>query len=132
MPRGAKPGERRGGGRKKGSVNKTTLEIRELALKYAPAALLRIVDLATSAKHEQVRFLANNTILDRAYGKPSQSIAHSGAVGTFDADRFAKLSDEELNAFVAFLARLNGDDPAGHRPSLALGQIGTATPPSDP
>jgi hypothetical protein len=37
MPRGSKPGERRGG-RQKGTPNKATAEVKVLAQKYAPVA----------------------------------------------------------------------------------------------
>lgn len=37
------------------------------------------------AESEQARLVAINTILDRAYGKPTQYLEHSGDVGIFDA-----------------------------------------------
>lgn len=103
MPRGgAKPGERRGG-RKVGSRNKATAEIRDLAMKHAPAALLEAVRLSKSAKTEPARVAAINIVLDRAYGKPGQAVTHSGAIGTFD---LSKLTDDELATLEPILARL--------------------------
>ena len=73
MPRGSKPGERRGG-RAKGTPNKATVEVKELARQYAPAVLKEMARLATQAESESARVAAGNAILDRAYGKASQAI----------------------------------------------------------
>ena len=70
MPRGSKPGERRGG-RKKGVPNKSTIEMRELARMYAAGIIEEMARLALEAKNEHVRVAAGNAVLDRAYGKPS-------------------------------------------------------------
>lgn len=85
MPRGARPGERRGG-RAKGTPNKATAEIREVAKGYGPAAIRRAAELAglisgtPAAQSEQAQMAAINTILDRAYGKAAQPIG--GGDGT--------------------------------------------------
>ena len=71
-------GKTPGAGRKPGSVNKSTAEIKELAQQYAPAALKELSRLATKAKSEQARVAAANTILDRAYGKPPQAVTGDG------------------------------------------------------
>lgn len=73
MARGSKPGERRGG-RTKGTPNKATIEVKELAREYAPQVLREMARLATQAESESARVAAGNAILDRAYGKPSQAI----------------------------------------------------------
>ena len=67
MP-GSKPGERRGG-RKAGTPNKATVEIRSLARDYAPAAIEELARLSTEAQSEQARISACNAVLDRAWGK---------------------------------------------------------------
>jgi hypothetical protein len=51
MPRGSKPGERRGG-RQKGTPNKATAEVKLLAQKYAPAAIEELGRLSTGAESE--------------------------------------------------------------------------------
>ena len=48
MPRGAKPGERRGG-RRRGTPNKATAEIKALASEHVPAIVKELVRLATKA-----------------------------------------------------------------------------------
>jgi len=62
------------GGRKPGSKNKTTLEARALAQQYAGDAMLTLVGLMTHAQSDSARIAACNSILDRAYGKPSQAV----------------------------------------------------------
>ena len=63
------------GRRPRGSLNKTTVEIRAVALLHALAELVR---LSKHAKSEQVRVAAIKEILDRAYGKSPQSILGDG------------------------------------------------------
>ena len=85
MPRGSKPGERRGG-RKPGIPNKATAEIKDIARKLGPKAVETLAKLAglvpgaKAAESEQARIGALNSILDRGYGKPAQAI-----VGDTDA-----------------------------------------------
>lgn len=79
MARGAAPGERRGG-RKKGSPNKATVEIKQLARVYGPAAIKKLAELAglveggKQAQSEQAQVSANRDLLDRGYGKPTQGV----------------------------------------------------------
>ena len=80
MARGSAPGERRGG-RTKGTPNKATVEIKEIARQYGPQAVEELAKLAGlspdgvgKAESEQARMGALNSLLDRGYGKPSQAI----------------------------------------------------------
>jgi hypothetical protein len=68
-------GKRPGAGRKPGSPNKVSLELRELAQAYAPAALAELARLAKSAKSETARVAAIRELLDRGYGKSRQTVA---------------------------------------------------------
>ena len=65
------------GGRGKGTPNRVTAEIRAVDLDHGPATFERLVKLSQSAESEAVRLAACREILDRAYGKPQQSIAVS-------------------------------------------------------
>src|SRR5688572_27672470 len=65
---GSEPGERRGG-RQKGTPNKATAEVRELAGEHGPAALMELARLSTEATTDTARIQACNAILDRAYGR---------------------------------------------------------------
>lgn len=73
------------GGRVAGSINKATAEIKLLARRYGPDALHALAKLGGvvmgedgnpdgMAASEQARVGALNSILDRAYGKPTQPV----------------------------------------------------------
>ena len=93
---------RKTGGRRKGSRNKATQEITELARAQVPAAVKELGRLAKSAVSETARVSAIGMILDRAYGKPSQAIQHSGSVGTYD---LSKVDDADLDRLEAILGK---------------------------
>lgn len=80
MPRGSKPGERRGG-RAKGTPNKITSEIKAIAQQYGQEAIETIVSIMTNGESEQARLAASKELLDRAYGKAQQHTEVSGADG---------------------------------------------------
>ena len=73
MSRGAKPGERRGG-RRRGTPNKATAEIKALAAEHVPAIIKELVRLATKAKNEGTRVAAGKELLDRVFGKAPQAL----------------------------------------------------------
>ena len=82
--RGSKPGERRGG-RKKGTPNKRTAELRDVVRNYMPAAVERLAELMHS-DDDAVSLAACKEIFDRGWGKPAQAVVASvnppgGAVG---------------------------------------------------
>jgi hypothetical protein len=70
-------GKRDGAGRKAGGRNAVSVEnaatISELAKAYTQVALTALVDVAKSGS-DAARVSAANSILDRAYGKPAQTI----------------------------------------------------------
>jgi hypothetical protein len=80
MPRGAKPGERRGG-RQKGVPNKATREIKELAGQYTDEALNTLVSVARASESDAARVSAAKEILDRAYGKAPQALTGEDGEG---------------------------------------------------
>lgn len=57
------------GGRQRGTPNKATAEVRDLALEYGPAAVKELARLSENATSETARVSACNAILERAYGK---------------------------------------------------------------
>jgi len=69
----ARKGEPKTGGRVAGTPNRSTAAIKEMAGEYGPMALTEIARLATKAKTEPTRFAACRELLDRAYGKSTQS-----------------------------------------------------------
>lgn len=101
MPRGSKPGEHRGG-RKPGTPNKATRDIRELAQVHSTEAVKELAKLAglvkgtKGAESEQARIAALKELLDRGYGKPTQAVDLN-----VPRDRLAALSDAELERIAA-------------------------------
>lgn len=77
-------GARPGAGRPKGAKDKATKEagatIAELARAHGAAALKVLLGIAMSGDSEAARVAAANALLDRGYGKPPQSIEHSGQI----------------------------------------------------
>lgn len=75
------------GGRQAGTPNKVQREDRELARKYGPKAIEELAKMAGlkgevgRAEAEAVRKGALDSILDRAYGKPTQPIDGDGDGG---------------------------------------------------
>lgn len=74
-------GSRAGAGRPPGSVNVKTALAREYALKHSEEAMAELARLATDATSEQARIAAIGMLLDRAHGKPKQSVEHMGEGG---------------------------------------------------
>ena len=69
-------GRREGAGRKPGSPNRATAEVRDLALEYGPAAVKELARLGGlvdegegKAQSEGARVQACNALIERAYGK---------------------------------------------------------------
>lgn len=81
---GSKPGERRGG-RQKGTPNKTTKDIRELAQKHGPAAIARAAHLMLHAESEDTQLRAAQFLTDRGYGKAVQPVAGADGTGPVQA-----------------------------------------------
>ena len=63
------------GGRQRGTPNKATADIKEIARKHAPEVMAELVRLATAADTAAARIAASKEVLDRAYGKAPQTIA---------------------------------------------------------
>jgi hypothetical protein len=100
MPRGSKPGEHRGG-RKPGTPNKATRDIRELAQVHSTEAVKELAKLAglvkgtKGAESEPARIAALKELLDRGHGKATQAVDLN--VQQRDIET---LSDAELEAII--------------------------------
>jgi len=66
---------RKTGGRKKGTPNRATAEIKALAQDHGEATIKELARLALKAKSEMTRVAAGRELLDRGYGKATQPIA---------------------------------------------------------
>jgi hypothetical protein len=87
------------GGRQPGSLNKITADVRELAGQHGPAVIAELARLATESDSEPVRVSAGRELLDRGYGKPTQS--REPIDDHRDADE--QVSDLEIARRVAYL-----------------------------
>lgn len=94
------------GGRQKGTPNRATREITDLAKALVPAAIKELGRLLKEAESETAKLKAVEIVFERAYGKPSQSIQHGGAIGSFDP---TALTDEQIRN----LERILGPIAAG-------------------
>lgn len=108
MPRGSAPGERRGG-RKPGTPNKSTAEIKAIASKYTPRALEVLAHLMENAQSEQARVAAANALLDRGHGKPHQTM-------DVKLDTFSAILDKanEIERGAEQAAKPSGSDTTVH------------------
>lgn len=70
-----------GPGRPKGSLNKATAAVRKAAQKYSKDALKTLAEIMEHGDNELARIAAAREILDRAHGKPAQSLEHTGQDG---------------------------------------------------
>jgi len=61
------------GGRRKGTPNKATADVKALAGQYGPEAIDTLVELMRNGQNEQTRRAACSDLLDRAYGKATHT-----------------------------------------------------------
>lgn len=77
----ARGGARSGAGRPKGAASKATATIKAAASEYSTEALSVLVTVARDGgAPAAARVAAANAILDRAHGKPKQSVELEGEV----------------------------------------------------
>ena len=93
-------------GRPKGSKNRATLIVRELAQKHGAKAVTRLVKLMTESKDEKIQHAAAVELLDRAYGRPTQTNEFSGPEGAPLQSEVTVSSPTEIG--LALAARLSG------------------------
>ncbi|WP_138438581.1 hypothetical protein [Marinobacter alexandrii] len=80
--RGRPSGTRKTGGRKKGTPNKVTAEIKQIAQSYGEEAIASLVEIMRGGEYPPAaRVSASKEILDRAYGKAPQALELSGQGG---------------------------------------------------
>ncbi len=79
----ARGGARPGAGRRKGAVNKATADVKAAAMVYSDEALTTLSQIMRAESHPAAaRVAAANAILDRAHGKPKQSVEMDASVMT--------------------------------------------------
>lgn len=84
-------GKREGAGRPKGARDKLTREagatLSEMARAHTDDALKTLAQIAVSGESEAARVSAANALLDRGYGKPSQSVDLSNSDNSLNLPR---------------------------------------------
>ena len=83
------------GGRKKGTPNIMTRELKEICRQEAPTLVKELIRLATSADSEVVRVAAIKEMFDRGFGKAAQPIEGSMTYGV--SEQLAELFRENVN-----------------------------------
>lgn len=69
------------GGRQKGTPNKVTADVKELAQSYGAEAITALVEIVRDGEAPHAaRVSAVKELLDRGYGKAKQAVEHSGAM----------------------------------------------------
>ena len=61
-------------GRPKGSLNKATAELKQIAQQYTDEAFEILLQIARDGENEGARVSAVKEILDRGWGKPAQTV----------------------------------------------------------
>lgn len=71
----ARGGARPGAGRRKGTPNKATADVKEAASVYSADAVATLAEIMRDPEHPAAaRVSAANALLDRAHGKPKQAL----------------------------------------------------------
>lgn len=107
-------GKREGAGRPKGIVSEAKRQISEMAKEYGETALQVLVDIAVNDQEpSSSRVSAAMALLDRGYGKPSQSVDVSNTDGTLATIDATKLTTEQKKALLAAMITDEPDTDAG-------------------
>lgn len=73
-PKSKHGGKRPGSGRKAGTPNKATADIKALAQQFGPEAVMTLAQIMKTGDSDKSRAMAANLLLDRGYGKPAQTV----------------------------------------------------------
>lgn len=73
--RGAKTG-----GRLAGTPNKLTIDLKEALRPHIQDTIKELIRLSKSAENETVRLKAGEIVMDRYFGKASQTLEHTGTI----------------------------------------------------
>jgi hypothetical protein len=104
------------GGRKKGTPNKSTSEIRTLAQEYGPEAIRRLVSLMRQSDDRKLQFAAARELLYRGYGPPKEPEDSSQNVGDFNLNvNFMDPADDPAAQVTAPTIRPSGELRLGNK-----------------
>lgn len=95
-----------------GGRPKAEREVIELAREASPRAIGRLIELVDS-KDERVSIAAANSVLERAYGKPTQPLSNDADNPLIpeapSVDALAKLSADDRAALRTIIGRVAGE-----------------------
>lgn len=98
---------RKTGGRKPGSLNKSTKDVKALAQEHGPAAIRRLALLMTKGDSSSSQVAAAKELLDRAYGKSTQAVEMDLSVeGALEVQ--VSSDRERAKAMAALIAKNRG------------------------
>lgn len=87
-------GRRAGAGRPAGALNKSTKTLKEKAALYGDDALAVLLEIATDqSAPPSARVAAANGLLDRGYGRPTQSVELEQTASTVEPAALIALSE---------------------------------------
>ncbi len=107
MAAGRKKGTEKTGGRRKGTPNKSTVQVRAYAQEFGEDAISILADLMYHADDDRLRVSAAKEILDRGYGKAPQAMAFTGRDS--DPIQTEDLSDKEAVRLAAYFLKRGAD-----------------------
>lgn len=97
------------GGRSKGTPNKATRDIKELAQDYGDKAVATLAEImGDAAQPAAARVAAADKLLDRGYGKAAQAIAVSGTNGGPITSIQATLPADPVDAARVYMELMQG------------------------
>lgn len=103
---GKRGGKRLGSGRKPGSINKATADLKGMARQYSVQALTILTELMQDPETPPAaRIQAAREVLDRGYGKPTQAVEVSGEIQPVDRAELDRIYERNM-AKVAEYARI--------------------------
>ena len=92
-------------GKPKGTLNKSTAEVKGLAQTYGPGALTTLATIMRNSDNDQARIAAAKELLDRGYGKTAQAVELTGKDGgpissiSLTPNEFKQIAGEVLEKF---------------------------------
>ena len=122
----AAKGQPKSGGRKKGTPNKSTVEVRAYAQEFGEDAITTLAQLMYHADDDRVRISAAKEILDRGYGKAPQAMGFTGRDG--GPIQTEDMSDKETVRIASFFLKRDADQEHTIQqpsPQKAEGELGS-------
>ena len=104
---GRKKGTQKTGGRRKGTPNRSTVEVRAYAQEFGEDAITMLAQLMYHTDDDRLRVSAAKEILDRGYGKAPQAMAFTG--GDSDPIQTEDLSKKETVRLAAYFLKRGAD-----------------------